>query len=329
MKKSVLIVSHIFLWLTIAIFMSVFCFVFLKANPGAPYAGHAYKMVGAGLFVIGVFFYATYFLIPWAVKNRRNLIISASVLLLLLLSFSYNDFRWGIFAVLRSVFPVLSVVFFAYIFRKYSDSLKLEEEKRDLILKNTQSELALLKHQINPHFFFNTLNNVDYLINEDTQKASLALNKLSEIMRYMIYEADKEKVPLTKEVSYIESYISLQRLRITSDNQISFRITGETGNINIPPMLFITFIENAFKHSSFKKDNNVVDITLNIGQSEIKFSCINNLASFSSEKDHAGGIGLDLIRKRLNLIYPDAHELKINKTEQRFEVFLKIKTNAD
>lgn len=329
MKKSVLIASHIFLWLTLVVFLGIFSVTFLRATPNAPFAGHLYQMVAVGLLIVAVFFYSTFFIIPWARKNKRNLFISISALLLLILSYSYKEYQWGFLAVARSTFPALTVVFFAYIFRKYSDSVQLEKEKQDLMLKNTQSELLLLKHQINPHFFFNTLNNVDALINEDSQKASLALNKLSEMMRYMIYDSEKDKVPLKEEVAYIESYISLQKLRIINDNNISFKTTGDLNNVQIAPMLFITFVENAFKHSSLKKSGNSIIIKLDVWENQVNFSCTNSLSSSPLEKDKSTGIGLDLIKKRLELIYPNAYELKIDKTEQRFTVNLNIKTNAN
>ncbi len=329
MKKSVLIASHFFLWISLAVFLEIFSLFFLKATPNAPFAGHLYQMVAMGLFIVAGLFYSTFFIIPWARKNKRNLFISLFALALLILSYSYKEYQWGIFAVLRSTFPALVIVFFAYVFRKYSDSLKLEEEKRDLILKNTQSELTLLKYQINPHFFFNTLNNVDSLMHENVQNASAALNKLSEIMRYMIYDAEKEKVSLKEELAYIESYISLQKLRIVNDNKITFNITGEISNIKIAPMVFITFVENAFKHSSLKKADNSIVIKIDASENQVNFSCINSLSSSPAEKDESSGIGLELIKKRLALIYPNAYELKIDKTEQCFAVYLKIKTNAN
>ena len=166
-------------------------------------------------------------------------------------------------------------------------------------------------------------------MHENVQKASMALNKLSEIMRYMIYDSEKETVSLKEELAYIESYISLQKLRIINDNKISFNITGDINNIQIAPMLFITFVENAFKHSSLKKTDNSIVIKLDVLEKQINFSCINSLSSSPAEKDESSGIGLELIKKRLELIYPKAYELKIDKTEESFAVYLKIKTNAN
>jgi sensor histidine kinase YesM len=329
MKKSIVIASHIFLWITLAVFLGVFSMFFLKAVPDAPFAGHLYQMVAIGVVIAAVLFYATFFVIPWARKNKRNLIISIAALLLLILSYSYKEYQWGFFAVMRSTLPPLTILFFAYIFRKYSDSVKLEEEKQDLVIKNTRSELALLKHQINPHFFFNTLNNVDSLMHEDVQKASTALNKLSDIMRYMIYDSENEKVSLKEELAYIESYISLQKLRLADENMVSFNIKGNVENMQIPPMLFITFIENAFKHSSLQKNSTCIVIKFELSEDQIVFSCTNSIASFPTEKDETSGIGLELVKKRLELIYPKSHELKIDKKAQTFTVFLKIKTNAN
>lgn len=329
MKKSIVIASHIFWWITLGVILEVFSVLFLQAVPNAPFAGHLFPMVTGGLVIGAIFFYAAFFLIPWARKSKRNLMISLGALLLLILSFSFREYQWGFFAVMRSTLPPLVILFLAFIFRKYSDSVKLEEEKHDLVLKNTRSELALLKHQVNPHFFFNTLNNVDSLMHEDVQKASTALNKLSDIMRYMIYDTEKEKVSLKEEITYIESYISLQKLRLTDESKVSFSVTGNPDNIQVAPMLFITFIENAFKHTALKKNNTRIDVKFDLSANQVNFSCTNSTTPPPSEKDDNSGIGLDLIKKRLALLYPTSHELTIDKNDQHFAVYLKIKTNAN
>ncbi len=145
----------------------------------------------------------------------------------------------------------------------------------------------------------------------------------------MIYDSEKERVLLTDEVKYIESYISLQKLRIADENKISFNISGNIGSIRIAPMLFITFIENAFKHSSLKKTGNNIIIKLDVLENQINFSCTNGISFSPTEKDETSGVGLELIKKRLELIYPKAYELKIDKIDQCFTVNLKINIHAN
>jgi LytS/YehU family sensor histidine kinase len=145
----------------------------------------------------------------------------------------------------------------------------------------------------------------------------------------MIYDSEREKVPLKEEVAYIESYISLQKLRVANESKITFDLSGNIDSKQIAPMLLITFIENAFKHSSLRKTENSIIIRLDVLENQINFSCINSLYNSPVKKDESKGIGLELIKKRLELIYPKSYELKIDQNKQNFAVELKIKTNAN
>jgi LytS/YehU family sensor histidine kinase len=197
---------------------------------------------------------------------------------------------------------------------------KIELEKQ-----NFKSELSLLKNQLNPHFLFNTLNNIDALINENSPNASLALNKLSEIMRYVVYDSDKDFVELQDEINYIQNYISLQKLRIPAEDIIQFRISGNVQDKKIAPMMFIPFIENAFKHSSLKnKSVNKIEIDINVGTELIDLRCKNRKANI--RKDKSSGVGLDNVKKRLELLYKNKYTLEIGDSENDFLVTLSIKT---
>ncbi len=338
MKKSIVFLVHITFWAVLFITMyavlnSIFPNPFppVGYNPFWTYGWLSIEILGGAL----IPFYVFYFLVPGLFDKRKKLFWYLTAFVFLI---SYPAI---IVSVVDSgnqtktpdyLISFLFYMFFAFtgsLFRIFFKWIEQNKHKDNLEKQNLKSELALLKYQINPHFLFNTLNNVDALIHESNQKASLALNKLSEIMRYMIYDSEKEKVPLREEINYIESYISLQKLRITNENNISFNISGNIDNIQIAPMIFITFIENAFKHSSLKKTENSVMIKLDVSENQINFSCDNSLSFPPAEKDESSGIGLEMIKKRLELIYPKVHELKINKTEQNFAVNLKIKTNAN
>jgi two-component system, LytTR family, sensor kinase len=191
--------------------------------------------------------------------------------------------------------------------------------------QNFKSELSLLKNQLNPHFLFNTLNNIDSLINENSPNASLALNKLSEIMRYVVYDSEKELVPLQDEIDYIRNYIALQKLRMANEDIIKFSIKGDLSNKQIAPMLFIPFVENAFKHSSLKnKSENIIEIKIEIGESEFAFHCSNFIANIN--KDKSSGIGLGLVKKRLDILFKEKYTLSIDNLDNKFVVNLYIKT---
>ncbi|MBK8881712.1 MAG: histidine kinase [Bacteroidales bacterium] len=195
--------------------------------------------------------------------------------------------------------------------------------KAELEKQNLRSELSLLKNQINPHFLFNSLNNIDSLIDDTSPNASRALGKLSDIMRYMVYDSEKEFVPLQNEISYIKNYIDLQKLRIPNQEIIKLSINGDISQQQIAPMLFIPFVENAFKHSSMKdKPDNCIKIKFEIAEKKIRFHCYNTKKEIV--KDESSGIGLENVKRRLELLYNDMHKLEISNSDKSFSVYLDI-----
>lgn len=196
--------------------------------------------------------------------------------------------------------------------------------KEDLNKKNYEMELALIKSQINPHFLFNTINNIDVLIEKDAVKASSYLNKLSDIMRFMLYETKTEKIALEKELTYIEKYIDLQKIRTSNINYINYSVEGDSTNLMIAPMLFIPFIENAFKHTENKKVENAINIKVTIEQELIIFECENKYSENNQTKLDQSGLGNELIRKRLTLLYPDKHKLNVTDKDGTYKVKLTL-----
>lgn len=198
-------------------------------------------------------------------------------------------------------------------------------QRQNLEKTNLETNLALLKAQINPHFLFNTLNNIDVLIEKDAAAASVYLKKLSDILRFTLYESPSETVALSEEIKYIGQYIDLQKIRTSNTDFVSFAVEGSTDNLRIPPMLFISFIENAFKHCTDKKINNAIEIDIAIGDGEVHFTCSNAFDQAAQLTQPKSGLGLDLIRNRLELLYKQNYQLKIDKTEERFTVTLTVK----
>lgn len=192
----------------------------------------------------------------------------------------------------------------------YNDiKIKVELDK-----KNYEMELALMKAQINPHFLFNTINNIDMLIQKDAIKASEYLNKLSDIMRFMLYETKTEKIALEKELSYIEKYVELQKIRTTNSNYVKYEVKGNAGDLLIEPMLFIPFIENAFKHAENKKVENAIKVCFIIEKDKIKFECENAYSVDTQLNPEHSGLGNELIQRRLVLLYPNRHAFEaVNK----------------
>lgn len=186
------------------------------------------------------------------------------------------------------------------------------------------SELQFLKTQLNPHFLFNSLNAIYSLSVKKSDRTSEAIINLSELMRYMLYEADKDVAPLSKELEYIKNYVQLQRLRLSDTENVILKISGEDKQKSIAPLLFISFIENAFKYGTDFKGKTNVKISLSIFDDSIHFSVINKIGAFRKEAKNSG-VGLENIKNRLNLLYPDSHELFVENDGENYCVRLTLK----
>jgi len=188
------------------------------------------------------------------------------------------------------------------------------------------NELVALRSQINPHFLFNSLNSIYSLALHQSVKTPAVILKISDLMRYMLYEANEDKVPLTNELNFINNYFELQKLRSDEKTEISLNITGEAGNLMIAPLLFLPFIENSFKHGvKGDPEAGFTRISINIGDEDIQLNVINNKGKIDKiENDESQGIGLQNARRRLELLYPQNHILSVNDMNDSFEVKLKV-----
>lgn len=189
-------------------------------------------------------------------------------------------------------------------------------------------ELDLLKSKLNPHFLFNTLNNIDSLIHQNSEEASTALIRLSDMMRYLTYETSSEYVPLNKEIEYIRNFIELYRIRIKSPEYIRFEVHGDT-NVLISPALFVPLLENAFKFTSFRTKKPCVEIQLSSNGGYIEFEISNPVDNLKNRESSDSGYGISNLKKRLALTYPGNYQLDIDPGTSIFNVKLKINTNAD
>jgi two-component system, LytTR family, sensor kinase len=206
-------------------------------------------------------------------------------------------------------------------FITWFNEIKLKEMLKE---KNHEMEMALIKSQLDPHLLFNTINNIDALILKDPVEASNYLNKLSDIMRFMLYETKSDKILLSQEIEYIEKYIALQKIRTANVNYVHFAVTGIIGNKFIAPMVFIPFIENAFKHTNNKKLEDAITVSIFIKDKTIQLLCENRFDSKSTVRQPNSGLGNELIQKRLNLIYAGNHTLAVHKTDELYSVNLTI-----
>lgn len=197
--------------------------------------------------------------------------------------------------------------------------------RRELETQNLVSELAFLKSQINPHFLFNTLNNIHTLSFKKSELAPDAIMKLSELMRYMIYESDSEFVSLEKEVHHLQSFIDLQSLRFKNTEVVSMSFEGDLSRHQIAPLLLLPFVENAFKHGYRLNRGGVIKIKLQADRG-ICFEVENPISKEKDllQKDIVGGVGLENITRRLELIYSDRYTLDVNQSSTHYRINLKL-----
>ena len=202
-----------------------------------------------------------------------------------------------------------------------------EKERKELEKEKLNSELAFLKNQISPHFFFNTLNNIYSLISIDTEEARSAVLRLSKLMRYLIYESERGESKLSDEIDFLNHYIDLMKLRLSNKVKLAISFPVSYRDLYIPPLLFIPFIENAFKHGVSYREPSFIDIQMKVEGSKILFSTKNSIGpGLQAKKGNHSGIGLENVKKRLNLLFPKSHTLTINRHAGAFIAELSLDT---
>jgi len=284
-------------------------------------------------------FYSVYLSIPFlfSLKNKAISVLLGIALLgvLVPVRISLELIYWKYFVGLSKEMIITSSWWFNYlrlviIISTYAFLIRLaigwfetQKLKSELLLQNQMSELALLRSQVNPHFLFNTLNNIYSLVYKKSEDAPAAIMKMSAIMRYMLYDATTDKVLLEKEIEYLKSFIELQLLRTRQKDFVTMTIQGTIESHTIIPMLLIPFVENAFKHGNKNIIPPGIIINLNIEQNRIIFQISNYLRKNSNiSRDKSRGIGLNNIRRRLDLLFPGKHVLDIWEDQNMYHVKL-------
>ena len=290
------------------------------------------------LFYAMIVYFNTLYLIPNYLTEKKFLYYC---LLLILSVIIITPIKIVVFVFLYSYLPAIQaqvindqLLFFisnflfagsATVVKIISDWAKYQRDRKELQTQTMQSELKFLKSQINPHFLFNTLNNLYALTLKKSDKAPEIVIKLSEMMRYMLYECNERRVLLSKEVNYIRNYLDLEKLRQGKNVEITFEVKGFVGDQRIAPLMFIPFLENSFKHGlSNQISKGFVHIILEIEDKKVKLFIENSKADALPLQTHkrSGGIGLVNVRRRLNLIYPNQHQLEIFDNPKTYAVEL-------
>ena len=337
MKLKYKILIHVFFW--IYIINQVLYPYYIQSYKAEFY----FKDLLVYIFVGLITFYSIYFSLSFLFFRKNiflGIILGLSLMTVLVFSRVGIEFIFWKYAfpmkdgkpitldqswIFNSVRLVIINTIYAVLIRLAIDWYEAQKLKAELINRNQASELALLRSQVNPHFLFNTLNNIYSLVYKKSDDAPEAVMKLSSIMRYMLFDATSDNVLLEKEIEYLKSFIELQKLRIRQQDFVEIAIHGDPNGRTIAPMLLIAFVENAFKHSSKSAPNPGIRINLFIEPEQIQFIVTNHVRKNSEAPgDLSGGIGMHNIQRRLDLLYPGKHSLVITEDQAIFTVKLVI-----
>lgn len=327
-------IYHILFWLVLYV-----SFIFIDTRKYGLGITVSKEFINIAFYIILVYF-NIYYLIPKYLSQKDYivygvfLLLSAIIItpiktLFFYLSYPNNPALQDYFVShQRMIFlSNLFIVSSSTLFQMVLDWQKHQIEKKELLHQTAQSELNFLKTQINPHFLFNTLNNLYALTLKKSDKAPEIVLKLSEMMRYMLYDCNERRVYLSKEVNYIQNYLELEKLRQKQSFNVNFSYKGLLKDQKIAPLMFIPFIENSFKHGLNQHLNEgFLDIKMDIREKEIFFTVENSKSKKAPYQGikKAGGIGLANVKRRLNLVYPNAHDLIIEDKPNTYKIELRI-----
>jgi sensor histidine kinase YesM len=355
MKKTLIVFLHLLYWLMFLLLLTTM-YGFMSMNPAfeafTQRTSHGFSfwiklMIGFSIIPALISFYVSYWVLAPALVYQRKFLrfalvslgssLLASIIGALLESmpflfgrnFLFNDGLSsaisiiGIMTLVTWIHGIIGAIISGFV--RWFDERK---KKEDIEKKQVETELELLRARLNPHFLFNTLNNIDVMLEKDPMRASNYLGMLSDILRYTLYESGDAQISAMRELTLIEKYIQLQRIRSPFPESIQLSISGDFSQRSLPPMIFAPFIENAFKYASQYHSGPIIHIRFEFRDKEIYFCCINQTDSDISRKEEIGGMGLDLARKRLLMTYPDRHHLLTKKEGNQYIVELTIHEEA-
>lgn len=330
------IVAHIIIWACFAIFLTYPSIVLGRRIP---------TDIWSKLCLTISIFYLNYLVLVPQLLLRKKTLAYILISFLLLIGIAYvteiyfkPDFpqKFERFPKMREMRsfrqPLLFIMVYGIPFA-IGTALKVYEEwkRNDDLRQITEnekinSELQFLKTQLNPHFLFNSLNTIYSLSVQSSPDTPEAIMNISELMRYMLYEANRNRVPLIKEVNYLKNYVQLQRLRLPDGENVRLKISGDPQGKIIAPLLFIAFLENAFKYGTDFQGNTDIEINLTIKNESIKLMVRNSIGEHKG-KEGSSGVGIKNVKNRLQLLYPDDHHLEIEDNGKFYTVQLNLKLN--
>ncbi len=336
-QKYTLIITHILAW---AICLSIP--VFIYNNPYGEFIANAEEKFGipetiAYITFICFFYLNAFVLLPKLFSQKKIVAYIVITFLLLIIVATTNATIASIYRAqvpprpfirvwAYRVFISLANLALSTSYRLIMDNFKREQFLKEKEKENLIAELSFLRSQISPHFVFNVLNSVVSLVRKKSDQAEPVLMELSNLMRYMLYESDAEKVSVTKMIMYLTSYINLQKMRFGDDIKLDFKIENNTVNDHyIEPMLFIPLVENAFKHGIGIVEHPEIRVVLKVSGQSINLYVSNKYDSKTKvQKDKKSGIGLNNLKRRLDLLYQHKHQFAIIENENEFTATLNI-----
>ena len=355
-NRTLTILMHLLVWIVLIILPQIIISRFSGNNNFIAWGFYV------NAFIIGIIFYINYFwLVPKFYMNNKKTIYFVLALLVVFSFYFVLDFTnqalhkpeteqrisesaeegvherrfqrppFKLFQIYGYSLLSIVIVGFSIGMKAIEKQSEIEKRQKELEKEKLNSELAFLKNQVSPHFFFNTLNNIYSLIEINKTDAQDAVMKLSRLMRYLLYESEHGKTALSSEISFMNHYIDLMRLRISPKVNLKIDLPENENELKIPPLLFIPFIENAFKHGISYREKSFIDIAMKTENDTIIFLCRNSVAvgTTASPDENHSGIGLENVKKRLNLLFPGKHELQISKTDNEFLVDLRIEATRE
>jgi sensor histidine kinase YesM len=326
------VILHVFFWCTYCLFAGLISF---KLHEGFDFIfDHLLVFSLNALWAVAIFY--LHYILIFKIASRRQFFkyLSFSVAATFVVSAFFFSIFW--FFILPEDTKFQGVMFFpsvigSFIIGNCGSLLKgfiswfsETERKAELEKQSLKVELEMLRSQLNHHFLFNTLNNIDALIFKNPQKASDALISLSSILRYMLYDTNNEKVTLKNEIHNIENIIQLEQLRVTTPGYTQIEIEGSVSSALVPPLLFVSFVENAYKHSKYLGKLPVIDINFKILEKRLLFTCVNSKEHQAVISGKPGNLGLLNIRRRLELIYGEKCKLEVTSSDSEFKIYLEI-----
>ncbi len=326
--------KKIIYWLILVLLM----FFYVAYDKDEPHI-HWYEL----LFVLTYFIASliiSYLLIPNFLYRKKYFKFWISVVFVLLAvgifeeqvleQWFYPDTRARVTKVLHTFLEIFPPIFIFTGYKFAWDVFEKQSKIDKLQRISAENELQFLNSQINPHFLFNNLNNIYSYALEQSPKTPEIILQLSSILRYMLYDCRKPYVLLSDEIENLKQFTALYGMQIGSDPKISFDVDADDTNIMIVPLILIVFVENAFKHSSASQTSDIkIDISIKVKNKKLIFTCNNTYQNMTNTNDLNKGIGLENVRSKLNLTYPDKHHLNIEKAHNQYNVLLKMNLNND